>query len=322
MTKRKQMSEKTLRAGIIGCGGISQGHIDGYRKNNAKITALTDINKAVAEEKAKDLNGAKCFDDYRSLLESGLVDVVSICTPPVAHEEAAVFALERNIHVLCEKPLAHSVKSGRKIMAAAEKSEALLMTAFRHRFLPAIRKMREMIDEGKIGPVVFFHNTFCGPAFKMKDKWFSKKAVSGGGTLMDTSIHSVDIFRYLVGEVVDQKAVMHRHLEGIDVEDTSILILKAENGAIGSLTASWVAGTGMAVIDITGQDGRMIFEYSKEIRLKRRDEKEWNIIPVESSGGFTEEIAHLIKAIIRGEKNLSCTGKDGLRALEIVQANY
>jgi predicted dehydrogenase len=256
----------TLRIGIIGCGGIARAHVEGYRRNDAKITALMDIDRSA---------------------------------------------------------LAHSVESAKQIVAAAGKSNALLMTAFRHRFLPAIQAIRKAIDKGQIGPVVFFQNTFCGPAFQMQDKWFSKRAIAGGGTLMDTSIHSVDIFRYLIGEVVEQKAVMHRHLAGTDVEDASILILKAANGAIGSLTASWVAGDGMASIDVMGQDGRIVYDYYKadQIRLKQRGEAEWKTIPVKASDGFAEEISHFLRAI-RGEETLSCTGQDGLRAVEIIQANY
>ena len=320
------MNNKSIRTrvGVIGCGAIAKLHLAGYQKNNVEITALADINKARAEDMAKDMdNNPKCFNDYKALLESGQVDLVSICTPPVAHEEAAVFALERNIHVLLEKPLAHSVESGKKIMTASKKSEALLMPAFRHRFLPAIQKIQGIINQGKIGQIVFFENIFCGPAFQLKGSWFSQKAIAGGGTLMDTSIHSIDLFRYLIGEVVEQKAVMHQHFEGTDVEDASIIILKAENGAVGSLIASWVAGAGIASINITGQDGRIIYDYSKsnEIQLKYREKEESETISVEGSDGVKEQIGHFLKAI-QGKTRLSCTGRDGLRSLEIVQVNY
>ncbi len=150
---------------------MAGGHVEGYLKNNVKIAALADMNIMTAEAMAKDLDNARCCDDYKALLESGLVDAVSICTPPVAHEEAAIFALEHNIHVLLEKPLAHSMESARQIMMAAERSEGLLMTAFRHRFLPPTQKIREIINNGSIGPVVFFQNIFCGPVFQMKDRW-------------------------------------------------------------------------------------------------------------------------------------------------------
>jgi predicted dehydrogenase len=312
-----------MRVGMIGCGGIARAHAKGYEANGVEITALMDVSEQAMDAMAAEIEGVQCFDRYESLLDSGLVDLVSICTPPVAHEEPAVLALARNIHVLLEKPLAHSVESARRIVAAAARSEALLMTAFRHRYLPAIRKLREMIEAGEIGEVVYFHNTFCGPAFAMRDKWFSKKAIAGGGTLMDTSIHSVDIFRYLFGEVVEQKAVMQRHLAGTDVEDASILILKAENGVIGSLTASWVAADGVAGIDVMGQEGRMIHDYYRpdQIKLRRPGKGEWEVIPVEASDGFDKEIAHFIRAI-QGQETLSCTGEDGLRAVEIIQSTY
>ena len=312
-----------LRTGIIGTGGIARSHVDGYRKNGVQITALMDSDRAAADAMAASIEGVKVFSDYQSLLDSGLVDMISICTPPVAHEGPAVYALERGIHVLLEKPMAHNVDSARRILAAADASQARLTLGFRHRCLPAVLKLREVINAGTIGPVVFFHNTFCGPAFQMKDRWFSKKAIAGGGTLMDTSVHSIDLFRYLVGEVVEQKAVMARHLEGIDVEDASILILKAENGAIGSLTASWVAGDGQAFIDVTGEKGRVLYDYMKaaEVRLKRLGEPEWETIAVEPSAGFSEEIG-IFLAAIRGEGGLLSTGLDGLRAVEIIEANY
>jgi predicted dehydrogenase len=311
-----------MRAGIIGCGGIARSHVKGFQANGVEVTALMDVSEQALASMAADIAGAKCFDGYKALLDSGLVDLISICTPPVAHEEPAVLALARNIHVLLEKPLAHSVASARRIVAAAERSEALLMTAFRHRYLPALIKMREIIEAGEIGTAVYCHNTFCGPAFAMVDKWFSKHAIAGGGTLMDTSIHSVDIFRFLFGEVVEQSAVMHRHLEGTDVEDASILTLKSQNGVIGALTASWVAADGVAGIDVMGQEGRVVYDYDRPDQIKlRRGKGEWEIVPVEASDGFDKEIAHLLRAI-QGQETLSCTGEDGLKAVEIIQSTY
>lgn len=312
-----------FRTGIIGTGGIARAHVDGYGKNGVAITALMDSNRAAADAMAAGISGVQVFDDYKALIDSGLVDMISICTPPVAHEGPAVYALERGIHVLLEKPMANNVAAAKRILAASQQSKAKLTIGFRHRCLPAVLKLREYIQDGTIGPVVYFLNAFSGPAFGMKDKWFSKKAIAGGGTLMDTSVHSIDLFRYLVGEVVEQKAVMARHLEGIDVEDASILLLKAANGGIGSLTASWVAADGQAFIDVTGEKGRVLYDYynAAEVRLKRLGDKEWTIIPVQPSGGFAEEIG-IFLAAIRGEGELLCTGFDGLRAVEIIEANY
>jgi predicted dehydrogenase len=180
--------------------------------------------------------------------------------------------------------------------------------------------MKELIDGGAIGKPVMFRNVFGGPAFGMKDRWFTKRAISGGGCLLDTNAHSVDLFRFLIGEVVEQHAVMHRHFENTDVEDAGIIILKAKNGSVGS---GFVLGDGMAFIDITGQDGRIIFDYCKpnEVTWKKRGETEWCTETVEAGNGFNEQIAHFL-AVISGKEKLQISIEDGIRCQEIIQSNY
>ncbi len=313
----------STRAGIIGTGGIARAHARGYLNNGVTVTAVMDVHREAAEAMAADIEDARVFGTYAELLDSGLVDVLSICTPPVAHDEPAVMALERGIHVLLEKPMAHTIEAGRRILDAAAESDAVITIGFRHRYLPAIQKLREFIADGTLGEIVLYQNAFTGPAFRMKDRWFSKKAISGGGTLMDTSIHSVDIFRYLLGEVAEQSALTARHMDSIDVEDASMLLVKNPAGAVGCLMASWVAGVGQSFIDVTGQDGRALFDYGQgdQVKLMRRGEKEWEIIAVRPSDGFDEEIAGWLAAI-RGEDGMIVTIQDGFRALEVIQNCY
>jgi predicted dehydrogenase len=309
----------SLRAGIIGCGGIAKSHAAGYNANNITITAVTDLNPEAANAMAAE-TGAAVFASAEELLNSGAVDVVSICTPPIAHEKDTIYALEKGINVLLEKPAAFDAKSARNIKEAADKSSAKLMLAFRHRYVPAVVKMKELIDAGEIGSIVFFHNTFCGPAFAMKDKWFSKKAVAGGGSMLDTSSHSVDLFRFLVGEVTEQHAVYHTHFNGTDVEDAGIITVKAENGAIGALTSAWVAGTGKADILIMGQKGKLEYAYFGDLTLHMNGKDPEKIELPAFSGGFNEQIASFVKAINGSE--LEINALDGLRCLEIINACY
>ena len=311
----------TLRAGIIGCGGIAHKHVAGYQANNIEITAVADINRDAVNSMAEQ-HKAAAFASAEELIWSGKVDIVSICTPPVAHEEDAVKALQRGIHVLLEKPAASSVDGARSIKAAADKSNAKLMLAFRHRFIPAIVKMKELIASGQLGQLIFMHNTFCGPAFFMKDKWFSKKAVAGGGSMLDTSSHSVDLFRFLVGEVAEQHAVCHTHLDGTDVEDAAIITLKSVDGVLGSLTSAWVAGAGEADILIMGQNGKLEYTYFGDLVFHKRGEKEAEKVALsEFSGGFNEQIASFINAINTGDEP-EVTAFDGLKNLEIITACY
>lgn len=313
-----------LRVGIIGCGGIAGSHVAGYQANGSRVCALTDVNRDAAVALSETIEGdVELFESYKEMIDSGKVDAVSICTPPVAHEEAVIYALQRNCHVLCEKPLAVDQACAQRIKRVADESETVLMLAFRHRFLPAIQKVKEIIDNGGIGQPVMFRNVFGGAAFAMKDRWFCRKNIAGGGCMLDTSSHSVDLFRYLIGEVVEQHAVMHRHFEDTDVEDAAILTLKAANGTLATLGSGFVLGDGMAFIDITGQDGRVIYDYLKptEVKYKKRGAGDWQIIEVAASNGFSEEIAHFAN-VIAGREELMTGIDDGVRCQEIIQSNY
>jgi predicted dehydrogenase len=311
-----------FKVGIIGCGGIARSHVGGYKTLGLKIAAVTDANDESARKMAEE-TGAVVYKDYRELLDKGGVDLISLCTPPVAHEEAACYALERGVHVLCEKPLAYDVSAAYRMRTAAEKSKARFMPAFRHRFLPAIVSLKEFLKTGKIGDVVFFNNMFCGPAFAMEQKWFTKKAIAGGGSILDTSSHSVDLFRFLVGEIIAQQAVMHRHFKTTDVEDAGIISVKAANGAVGAMESGFVAGCGMAFIDIMGTKGQVRYDYMEPEKLSYRltQDKEWTVQPVEKSWGFAEEIKHFVGAI-KGEHPLACSVNDGVRCMEVICSVY
>jgi predicted dehydrogenase len=312
----------TLRFGIIGCGGIARAHLKACQANGATVTAVADTDPEAAAKMAQEAGGAKAFTSADELFAAGLVDAVSICSPPCAHADAAVAALGRGIHVLLEKPIADTVASARRICAVAATSKATLMVAYRHRFLPAIQEIKRAVDAGTIGKPVLFHNTFCGSAFHMKDKWFSQRKISGGGTLMDSSSHSIDLFRYLIGEVTESAALMSRRLEGTDVEDVSAILLKSAGGTVGSLTASWVAGDGIAYVEVVGEQGRIAYNYAThELRLKAAGSKETVAVEVAQSNGFPEEMAHFIRCLEAGTAPMIGPA-DGLRGVEIIQGVY
>jgi predicted dehydrogenase len=312
----------SLRIGFIGCGTIAKSQLKGFQELDVEVTAVTDVVRDTADAFVENAPGAEYFDSVEALLASGKVDAVSVCTPPVVHEEAAVPALERGIHVFCEKPLAHSLESGRNIAAAAQKSKAVFMPAFRHRFLPAIRRMREMIADGAIGAPVFFDNMFAGPNARALGGWFTKKSIAGGGVLLDTCPHSVDLFRYILGEVETQSALVHRHIPENDVEDAGLLTLKGTSGALASLRASWTVGVGGAYIRITGTEGALAYEYrnSKVLEYTQKGGGPQEL-EVEASNGFAEETKHFVD-VVEGRAELEVDIEDAWRSLEIIVKAY
>lgn len=311
------MSE--LKVGIIGCGGIGAVHVKSWaRVEGARIVAACDADPAKAEA-----TGATAYTDYATMLDAEQLDVVDICTPPNLHPAIAVETLKRGIPTICEKPLARTPEEARQITEAAAAGGTLLMTAFCHRFEPAVESVKAMIDAGTLGRILMFRNRF-GTKFKgVEDRWFANVEVAGGGTLMDTSVHSVDLFRYLVGEVSAASAAVATYNPAIQgLEDSAAMVLKAENGAIGVIEASWMTPWSANVVEFYGELGVAEINYNTgSARYILQGETDWT--PIESAKGdrFVKELENFV-AVLRGEGQLRVTGHDGLRAVEVIHQAY
>jgi len=311
------MSE--LKVGIVGCGGIGAVHVKSWAQvDGARIVAACDADGARAEA-----TGATAYADYLAMLDGEQLDVVDICTPPNLHPAIAIEALKRGIPTICEKPLARTPEEARQITAAAASSGTLLMTAFCHRFHPPVEAVKAMIDAGTLGRILMFRNRF-GTKFKdVESRWFADVEVAGGGTLMDTSVHSVDLFRYLVGEVSAASAAVANYNPAIHgLEDSGAMLLKAENGAIGVIEASWMTPWSANIVEFYGELGVAEINYNNgATRYILQGESDWTPVKVESGDRFVKELQHLA-AVLRGEEELRVTGEDGLRAVEVIHQAY
>ncbi len=318
------MSNQTLRVGLVGAGGIGRTHLASYdRVREARIVAVTDINEEIARAAAQQV-GADAFRSVEEMLDRCELDAVDICTPPVAHLDAALPAIERGLHVLCEKPLAHHPDAARKMVQAAQAKGVKLMTAFCHRFHPPIMALKRLIDAGELGEVVMFRNRFAGPFKGVEERWFSDKEVAGGGVLMDTSVHSIDLFRLLVGEVVRVQAVTRQTNPAIgEVEDTAIALLSTSDNRMGVVEASWVLAAGFNVVEVYGTEGAAMVHYWDGFKSRYKTNKMDDWQPLEEVGPdrFVGEIQHFVDACL-GRTELQVTGYDGLRAVEVVYEAY
>ncbi len=313
-----------LRIALIGAGGIGRAHLTAWRSvPGAEIVAVVDTDPARSQAAAEGL-GARAFDAVLPMLDAIRPDAVDICTPPVAHRAPAEAALAAGAHVLCEKPLADTPGDARVIVDAADSAGKLLMTAFCHRFHPPVARLKELITEGRLGRVGMFRNRFAGPFGGIEDVWFSKPEISGGGCLMDTSVHSVDCFRFLVGEVAraEGAGLTFDPKLAPGVEDTAAMMLVAESGAIGIVEASWTLQGGVNVIEVYGTDGVAYIHYWDGFtsRYKTKDMADFEPLP-EDGDRFVGELSHFAAAAA-GECPLSVTGRDGLRAVEVIYEAY
>jgi len=319
------MSQQTPpRVGIIGLGAIGRTHIATWQANGITPVAYADAVPAALEAIIAE-HGGRGFSDGIALIESGSVDIVSICTPPLFHKELVIAAAEAGVAVLCEKPLARSLEDAEAIVEAVDRTGTLLTVGFCHRFEPAIEKLKAMIVTGKLGTIITFRNRFAGLKADAHSTWFGDPRLSGGGVMADTSVHSIDLFRHLVGEAVDIQAMTStretEHGPAMEVEDTSLLTLKTAGGALGIIEASWRTPPGEWTVTIYGTRGEATFDYGTNmLQMKHAD---GTVEPIDIMPGdrFEREFAHFIECW-RGNAELRVTVRDGLAANRILDAAY
>lgn len=242
-----------VRVGIIGCGKIAQvRHIPEYLANPAAcIEGYYDLDLKRAKELACQYGG-KAYSSVEDLLKDPDIDAVSICVANTAHCDLTVQALRAGKHVLCEKPMAVTLDECEKMVAEADASGKKLMIGQNQRLAPAHIKAKALIKKGIIGDVLTFRSVFghSGPDhWSIGDKasnWFFQKSKGAFGALFDLGAHKTDLIQYLLDSPITEVQALLTTLDKrydngnlIDVDDNAICIYRLENGAAGTVTASW-----------------------------------------------------------------------------------
>ena len=238
-----------IRLGIVGAGKICKGaHMPNYDKiENVEIVAICDINEDRQDEAKKRYPNAKVYSDYKKMLDSEKLDAVDICTPNYLHSKVAIYALERGIHVLCEKPDAINVEEAEKMKEASEKSGKTLMVIRNNRYRPTTKFLKQYIAEGKMGDI---YAGRCGwirrRGVPLWGGWFVENEKSGGGPLIDLGVHIIDLAMYLMGnpKPVTVSGSTYRKFgkgEHFDVEDLAMGFIRFDNGACLQIEFSWAS---------------------------------------------------------------------------------
>jgi predicted dehydrogenase len=311
-------------AAIIGAGNIGRTHARAYRSVGVTVVAVCDVDLARAKALAEELQ-ATAYQTVEDLLAGHTPTVISICTPPAEHVAAACRVLQQGIPVLCEKPLADTVAGARTIAAAARDAGTACMTGFCHRFHEPVLQLKAQLDAGAIGRPVFFRSRFAARFQGVADSWFADPRISGGGTLMDTSVHSLDLYRFLIGEITHVAAQLTTVTPGLRVEDNSVLLVNGPAGVPGTIEASWTSPAGESMLTIYGTDGTVSVDYGAGhfgmARIQRVGDPEPQLLPRGDGNRFAAEITHLLESLAAGRAPAP-SDRDGLRALEVIAAAY
>jgi UDP-N-acetylglucosamine 3-dehydrogenase len=310
------MSDSTIRVGIIGCGMITQrSHAPALAKvAGVTITALCDLDaERTATVRDEHAPQAAVFSDYRELLQSGLVDAVSIATPVVLHCPMTLAALQAGCHVLCEKPMAMSqVESAQMVAAAAAAGKVLQINLSCH-FIAFYQTIARLVAEGQLGEprhlrAIRVHTTAPDQGWAPGASWFVTRS-QGGGIVGDIGVHVGDMMQWYFGEVESVSALTATRRPDIDVVDNATALFRFRSGATGVLELSWTSPVNHMTFEIHGSEGMLLVRAPGEaLQIRRRDGETIEMPPEEfdpqgkdSFQCFAEAIAGVQPTPVPGE---------------------
>lgn len=316
------ISPAKMRIGLIGAGAIAQTYGQAFAQSTtAELVGVADARLPAAAALAERM---KCpaFSSHEELLKATQCEAVILCTPPNTHPDICTWLLEREVHVLCEKPLAIDLEQAQRMLAAAEASPALLTMASKFRYVDDVVKAKSIVASGLIGEIVLFENAFTSRV-DMSSRWNSDPEVSGGGVLIDNGTHSVDIMRYFLGPLAEIQAIEGKRVQDIPVEDTVRLFVRSAAGVMGSIDLSWSLNKELPYyISIYGSTGTLHVGW-KEAKYRRTADQDWTIFGrgYDKLQAFGSQIDNFVRAI-RGIEPPLIGLVDALASVEVIDAAY
>jgi len=254
--------DKKFNIAIIGCGSISQTHIDSINKIgmcSLKAVCDTDMKKAVI---AAQKYGCKAYKNYKEVLDDKEINSVHILTPHYLHVPIALEALACRKHVVLEKPVGINPVEIKKLLKAEKESKSRIGVVFQNRYNKTSRKMKALIEGGEMGKfiaakgLVMWHRD---DGYYLNSNWRGKWATEGGGLLINQAIHTLDLLRWLGGEVSSLKGHTENAAhEKIEVEDTALATLYYKSGAVASFFGTNNHGTNSKVeLELVFENGTL-----------------------------------------------------------------
>lgn len=330
------MSEN-VRIGVIGVG-IGRWHLESFSEApGADVVAVCDADTARLAEARSRYKIPRAYRRIGELLGDRSVDAVSVCLPNPLHAETALAALEAGKHVLVEKPLARCASEGREIVNAARRTGLQAMVAMKFRFTPEAAHLVRHIEAGHIGAPFYGWNRYIRPVGKgIPGRWFCRRELSGGGTLIDNGVHLLDITWHLMGhpKPVEAFGACYAHFgprgKGIgeedalafDVEDFAAGMIRFANGATILIENAWAAHVPETEIAawVCGTEGSGSLWPLRIV--EEQGGRSTDVTPSADSLERTEsQFAHFVQAIRQGIPNASPV-EQGLVVLRMLEALY
>ena len=278
---------------LIGYAFMGKAHSNAYRQVNPffaptlrpRMKVICGRTPSAVRAAAREYGWDEAATDWQEVVARKDIDIVDVSTPGDSHMEIAIAAARAGKAVFCEKPLANTVRDAERMLAAVEKAGVVHMICHNYRRAPAVMLARQLIAEGQLGTIRHYRGTYLqdwitDPNFPLV--WRLDKKKAGSGALGDIAAHSIDLARFLVGEISEVAAdlatfVKMRPLPDnpkkrgrVTVDDASVSLVRFANGAIGTIEATRMAPgrKNYNRFEINGSRGSLAFDLERMNELE------------------------------------------------------
>jgi myo-inositol 2-dehydrogenase/D-chiro-inositol 1-dehydrogenase len=311
----------TVRVGIVGAGNMGRTHANVLREDeHVEILGVVDIIPAKAQELAES-TVSRAFPNVEALLDAG-VEAIYVTTPNTQHVPTTLVALEKNIHVFCEKPMTTSLKEAKQVLEAARVSKAVYQAGHNRRFAPVYRYLKERIEAG--------FTPYLANAKQNDGDWFNPPWITDlsltGGFLYESSVHLLDMLRWLMGDVVSVQARAKANVYDVLNDFAILLTFEGDRFAVfsSSAHASWAFP--FEHLEIVGEHAFIRSEeLDRVVHSPGLEQKtltlEYKQLPHADKWGYREEDSRFIQACL-GEMPSAVDAEEAYKSIELCEACY
>ncbi|MBT6052061.1 MAG: Gfo/Idh/MocA family oxidoreductase [Candidatus Scalindua sp.] len=322
------------KIGIIGFGKMGQTRYQAITELNAgEVIGVSDPNPITSLDGMANVS-------HEAIINNPEIDIVIVCTPNYLNKDLTIRSLNAGKHVFCEKPPCFSASEAREIIEAEKRSGLKLMYGFNHRHHDSIIRMKELIDSGELGEVLWSRGRYGkSVTTDYSSQWRAKKKYAGGGILMDQGIHMLDLFLHLSGDYDTVKAELSNLYWKMDVEDNAFVILKdSQSGRVASLHSTMTQWRHLFSLEIFLEKGYLVLNglvtssmsYGEEVLSIARnrsaapaatwkDEVKTKYV---TNNSWRYEMQHFFDAINKNKVVSIGTSKDALQLMTIIDKIY
>ncbi len=331
------MSHKRIGIALLGCGRISQNHVQAIAKiPELELVACADVDLARAQATAAGAGGIPAFNSLEAMLAGVSCDAVTICTPSGMHPKHGIVAAREGKHVICEKPMAITLASADDLVRACDESGVQLFVVKQNRLNPSIQLLRKAVDKGRFGRI-FMANTTV--RWSRPQEYYQQAPWRGtwefdGGAFMNQASHYVDLIQWLVGPVESVVAKTATLARQIEAEDSGAAVLRFRNGAMGVIEVTMLTFPRNleGSITILGEKGTVkiggtavnkvetwqFADYDDDDKLIEQA----STSPPTVYGFGHEGYYHNVLAVLQGRAAPDTDGRAGRKSLELILGIY